>query len=574
MIKRPKRCNQILAMQIGILLACSNFISCKVQKDVMSPTISKEEQLPENESQEYLKKLVNLSQDELKYWYHKDYETDTIPGISLDKLYESGMLNNTDEMIIVAVLDTKLDIEHKDLKTQIWKNIDEIASNGIDDDQNGYIDDINGWDFLSNSDGEYVKFQSQEYVRIVQKYKDAFEDQDSSSVQSDDLENFKLYKQAEKELQKTIIEYENILSYYTETLDKFNKADKNFKEILQADVYDIQDIDDILVQSKDSLVISEGEFLKYFISNDWNSNIFENGIELISGALNINLNLDYDYRSIIGDNYEDITDIYYGSNVVSGDVPFQHSTPVSGVIGANRSNGFGIKGFSDNIKIMPVTMVSWGDETDKDIAVAIRYAVDNGAKIINMSWGKKYSMNEEWIASAFNYAAEHDVLLVHGSGNDGSNNDTITVYPNDQMKGIAYDDNYIEVGASSYNVDSTLITSFSNYGSENVDVFAPGIKIYTTDVNQKYISTRGTSLAAPLVSGLAALLRLHFPKLTAAEIKGIIMESGTKFDIPVQIRNNEGSIEKVSFQTLSKSGKIINAYNAFLLAKDVSNKIR
>jgi cell wall-associated protease len=294
--------------------------------------------------------------------------------------------------------------------------------------------------------------------------------------------------------------------------------------------------------------------------------------------INKNLNPNFDERKLIGDN-PNVLEKGYGNNKISANIEgvriFQdHNTKVSGIIAANRNNNKGIKGFAQNIQIMPLNISPSGDEHDKDIAMAIRYAVDNDAKVINMSFGKEFSLHKKWVHEAFKYAESHNVLLVHCSGNNGFNTDENPYYPND----IAYDgtgevcNNFINVGSIAQKVDSTFVSSFSNYGKQNVDIFAPGEKIYTSSAGNNYKFDSGTSLAAPMVSGTAALIWLYYPKLTAAQVKNIILDSGVAYDnLQVQVPGEKEGVLK-PFKELSKSGKVVNAYNALFMAGEVSKR--
>lgn len=263
----------------------------------------------------------------------------------------------------------------------------------------------------------------------------------------------------------------------------------------------------------------------------------------------------------------------YGNNRNGSYRRFQsHSTKVSGIIAGNRENNIGVKGFSDNIKIMPLNISPSGDEHDKDIAMAIRYAVDNGAKIINMSFGKQFSLRKDWVNEAIKYAELKNVLIIHSAGNTAKNIDENLAYPNDVN--LSNNDeicsNFINVGSITKKTDSTFVSKTSNYGKKNVDLFAPGDQIYTAIPENKYEFDSGTSLAAPMVSGTAALIWLYYPKLTASEVKQVILDSGTAYDIDVLIPGGKG--KKTKFSELSKSGKVLNVYNAMKMAEEMSSK--
>jgi subtilisin family serine protease len=296
----------------------------------------------------------------------------------------------------------------------------------------------------------------------------------------------------------------------------------------------------------------------------------------LDSIVNKNLNLEYNERLSIGDN-PNILEKGYGNNKVSNTIKGirtiqDHNTMVSGVIAANRNNNKGIKGIAGNIKIMPLNISPSGDEHDKDIAIAIHYAVDNGAKIINMSFGKEFSMHKDWVSDAFKYAEDHNVLLVHSAGNSSQNVDENKSFPND----LNYDDsreifdNFLNVGSTTRKLDNTFVSDFSNYGKQNVDLFAPGDEIYTTGAGNIYKTESGTSFSAPMVSGTAALIWSYYPKLTVKEVKQIILDSGTQYNIEVNIPGITD--KKVLFSELSKSGKVLNVYNAMKLADEVSQK--
>ena len=278
------------------------------------------------------------------------------------------------------------------------------------------------------------------------------------------------------------------------------------------------------------------------------------------------------YRDeIVKDNYNDFNDRYYGnSDVMAGEMNSLHGTHVSGIIGAVRKNGKGVDGIADNVKIMTIRAVPDGDEHDKDIALAIRYAVDNGAKVVNMSFGKGYSPEKKWIDEAVKYAQSKGVLLVHAAGNDAANNDTTDNFPNPNFALETFTaPNWITVGASSDpQVGGSLTASFSNYGKKEVDVFAPGTKIYSTvPVKSEYRALSGTSMASPVVTGVAAFLMSYYPNLTAEQVKYVIENSAVKPGIKAK---NPGTEELVELGELSKSGGIINAYEAVLLADKIS----
>lgn len=511
-----------------------------------------------------------LSEEELKTWWQKDIIEDTIPGISLDRAYRELIQNKKGEEVIVAVLDTKIDISHEDIKGQLWINIDEIPNNNIDDDNNGYIDDINGWNFLGNNNGEDILYELVEVARIVQKYQNDFTDMPEEDLTIAQNELFDTYQKA--------------LSIYNDqkhkALEQKERADKAYVDFISAKDFMKPYFkgEKMKIKSLDSLKKVEPkladyvDFFKELIEYDITEKDYDYSRDYYNNEL-LMYNIDDDERKILRDGNSNFENNNYGNNILDGEVPFEHSIGVSGILAATRNNQIGIDGFSNNIKLMPVIMVCSGDEHDKDVSKAIYYAVDNGADIINMSWGKDFSLYEELVRDALRYAADKNVLLVTGSGNDGRNIDIgQRRFPTDFYNDEEFISNFISVGASSHKMDSTFVTSFSNYGKVNVDVFAPGENIYTTKSRNTYKTSRGTSYSSPIVSGIAALLKSYYPKLTAVELKKIIMDSGTSIDINVIVKKADGSKELVTFTELSKTGKIVNAYNALKMAEEVTRK--
>ena len=531
-----------------------------------------------------------IQQSSVKLWHQKDKQQDTIPGISLDKFYSQNKKAAKSKAIVVAVIDTQIDLKHEDLLGQIWNNTKEVANNGIDDDNNGYIDDSNGWNFIGTKRGSTV-WSNFEYVRIVREYEKQFKNSKESEVLSNDLNSYKEYIRANKKLDQEKRYYQNWLKSLKHDIVKLPIAKDSLKKYFPKENYTYQQLDSMYKKHK----INDKSYMQRRDDNDkdfgalieivmgsyeleqYNLNDIKRNEEEIDSIVNRNLNMSYNERHFFDLN-EHLFEKGYGNNNVSSNLSGitinNHSTRVSGIIAANRFNGIGVKGITSNVKIMPLSISPSGDEHDKDIALAIRYSVDNGAKIINMSFGKEFSLHKKWVIDAYKYAEKHDVLLVHGSGNNSFNVDENPYYPND----VDYENpnevvaNFINVGATTSKADSTLVASFSNYGKKNVDLFAPGAKIYTTASNNTYGFESGTSFSAPMVSGTAALIWSYYPKLTAKQVKEIILESGTAYDMEVLVPGGQG--KKAKFSELSKSGKVLNVYNAMQLAEKVSKKKR
>lgn len=501
-----------------------------------------------------------IGEEQFNHWAHADLVADTIPGISLDKAYKflEGKKGVT---VIVGVIDSGIDIEHEDLKDVLWTNTNEIAGNGIDDDNNGYVDDIYGWNFLGGN-GDAAPEQL-EITRIVAKLNPRFEGKSLTDISEADKADFTKYLEYAEA-------YKEASSRHFQTLSRMEQIGENFvavKNMLGKDSFTLEDLqgvnteDEKLKRQVGDLIglfgrgLDEAAYLDYYESQKKNKNY----------------DLNFDGRAIVGDNPEDINDTKYGNGFVIGSKDEEsHGTHVAGIILASRDNNKGMQGVAHNAKLMSVRAVPDGDERDKDVALAIRYAVDNGAKVINMSFGKSYSPNKEWVLDAIKYAAEKDVLLVHAAGNDSKNIDVKDNWPNDSEDKVnEISDNVITIGALSANFNENMPATFSNYGKLNVDVFAPGVQIYSTVPKDEYAKYSGTSMASPEVAGIATLIRSYYPQLTASQVKHIIMNSGVKVNLQVLVPGQKG--EKAAFSGLSKAGSIANAYNALLLADKMVN---
>lgn len=497
------------------------------------------------------KKATEPSLLERQNWYNLDISDDSIPGMSVDKAYNELLKGLKADTVIVAVIDTGIDIYHEDLQGLIWVNRDEIPNNGKDDDNNGYVDDIHGWNYLEDAYDETL-----EMTRLLR----------------DGIKNNRKYNDAKSEIDANINESNDNLTQYKGYVEGYKKSKKIISKYLTNDDFSSDDLKTIVDDSLSEDILNAKEFLTYFMSIDISLDYLIEGKNYFEEQSKYHYNVNFNGRKS-DDNIYDINDINYGdykvNNIKSAE---SHGTHVSGIIAGLRNNSLGNNGINNHVKIMALRAVPNGDEYDKDIARAIIYAVDNGAKIINGSFGKYYSSNPEWVIDAIRYASRKDVLIVHASGNeskdlDKNNNDN---YPNDQYFGNnEFSDTFINVGASSINYDKNIIGSFSNYGKQNVDVFAPGVSIYSALPENKYEFQSGTSMAAPSTTGVASLIFSYFPNLSAKKVKEIIIESGINIDFEIDGTENDA---KVSFKNLSKSGKIVNAYNALILASRSKRK--
>ena len=520
----------------------------------------------ENIDQQPLK-TSDLNEDQLKAWAGSDLVTDTIPGMSVQKAYDEIIKDFQGKTVIVGVVDSGVDIEHEDLKNVIWTNEDEIPGNGIDDDKNGYVDDIHGWNFLGNTIEENL-----EYVRILKNLKPKYDGKDSSDIAEVNKEEFALYEKAQKEYDEEYSEISRNVNYYNQLSQQIASARAAVSEKLGKEDFTKEEL--MAMEAEETSLQQQKGLLLNIMNNggedlDDVASQIQGGIDYYQGRLDSHLNLELEGRKT-GDNPDDLTDTNYGNNDVDGPDPekadAKHGTHVAGIIAAERNNGIGMNGVARNIKIMAVRAVPDGDEYDKDIALGIRYAVDNGAKVINTSFGKYYSTHPEWVIDAIKYAAKKDVLIVNAAGNDALDMDATRIYPNDQTpdnnEEIA--DNFLTVGASNFDYGSDLVARFSNYGQTNVDVFAPGTKIWSTTPNNEYEFLQGTSMASPAVAGVAAMIRSLYPKLSAAEVKDILMKSGLASPQEVMVGGNSDDIRP--FAELSVSGRMVNMYNALIMA--------
>ena len=511
-------------------------------------------------------KTAELTEAELKTWSSKDLQNDTIPGMGVDRTYQEIIKDKVGTTVIVAVIDSGIDIEHEDLKNVMWVNPKEIAGNNIDDDKNGYVDDMHGWNFL----GDIVK-ENMEYVRIVRKLKPKYDGKTQASVSAVDSAEFALYQKANQEFSKEIEQTTASASRYASMLGRLKPAHAAISEKLGKEDYSKQDlsvIENPEGEQKEHIAMLT-QMLNF--SDDIPSFIerIQGGVSYFEGRLNSHFDTTTDFRDAIGDDPYDNSNPYYGNNDVDGPDPkkkdAKHGTHVAGIIAAQRDNGIGMNGVAQNVQIMAVRAVPDGDEYDKDIANAIRYAVDNGAKVINTSFGKYYSTHPQWVWDALAYASDNDVLIVNAAGNEGTDLDTIQVYPNDQVGvGAEISDTFLTVGALNYKYGSDLLATFSNYGKVNVDVFSPGVKIWATTPLDTYEYLQGTSMASPNVAGVAAMIRSYYPKLSAKQVKQILMDSGLSVKMDVVLGGDPEN--KNSFENISTSGKMVNMYNAFIMA--------
>lgn len=519
-----------------------------------------------------------------KGWHLLDQKDSGYYGISIDKAYgfvKSKKLKSTP--VVVAVIDSGVDTLHEDLKAVLWKNLKEIPGNGIDDDKNGYVDDVYGWNFLGGRDGRNVEKDSYEASRVYNRLKNQWAGKNINidSLNPAELREYQTWLKAKFDLvgeeaaTTKLAEMKQAFEQIKVADSMIRIGDSTIRRELSKEEYSCKQLNSYTTTDRIAGRVKE---ILLSICKDNNTEEITNlqlleDLEGETSQLEGNIakieSLDKapeEYRNeIVKDNYNDFNDRFYGNNnVMVSKSAALHGTHVTGIIGAGRKNGVGMDGVADNVKIMMVRAVPDGDEHDKDIALAIRYAVDNGARVINMSFGKGFSPEKKWVDEAVKYAAAKGVLIVEAAGNSAENIDSAYSYPTPIFQDGEKASNWITVGASGDPLAGGLAANFSNYGKGSVDVFAPGIKIYSTvPGGNTYQNLQGTSMASPVVAGLAAFLLEYYPKLTPQQVKYVIEQSAQKPSIKVK---EPGTGEEVNLSDISKSGGVINAYEAIKMA--------
>lgn len=505
-----------------------------------------------------------------KNWHQLDKTASGYYGISLDKAYDYIKAKKLkSKHVIVAVIDGGIDTTHEDLKAILWTNPKEIPNNGIDDDKNGYTDDVHGWNFLGGKDGRNVKEDSYEAARVYTSLKAKYGDEvpDTTNAKPVEKAEMELYLKAKEKIVGDVNPAE--IAFVKQLLPGFLRGDSVIAKDLGKEEYNCNELDKYTPVNEDAkkLKIFLMQLCKANNSNDITNKEILNQLQADIRKGDAIKNSPEEYRkNIVKDDETNINDRYYGNKDIMTGTPF-HGTHCAGIIGEIRGNGKGNDGIADNVGIMMVRAVPDGDEHDKDIATAIRYAVENGAQIISMSFGKDFSPNKNWVDDAVKYAESKGVLLVHAAGNDAKNVDSSDNFPSPiYLDNGQKAKNWITVGASGDPKDGGLTASFSNYGKKEVDVFAPGVDIYSTIPGSNYGRASGTSMACPVVAGTAALLLEYFPKLSAEQLKYILMKSAVA---PAMEVNIPGTKNKANMSELCVSGGIINAYEAFKLAATI-----
>jgi cell wall-associated protease len=553
-------------------------------------------------------------------WFNLDATANYVNGVSTEKAYTELLKGKKSTTVIVGVIDSGVDWKHEDLKDVMWTNPKEIEGNGIDDDKNGYIDDIHGWNFLGGKDGKNVEKETLELTRLYRDLKPKYEGKEEKDIA--DKKEYKFYLELKDAFETKLNKAQGQLTQIKFVNDMFIAINLAIKEEAKVDTVKFAQIEQY--KPKDKKEEQLVGYVKLILANDKESSLdailkqLDEAMDHFQDQIKYNLNIEYDPRNVIGDDYKNSNEKIYGNNDCKGPGAL-HGTHVAGIIAASRTNNIGIKGVADNVRIMAVRAVPDGDERDKDVANAIIYAVDNGAKVINMSFGKMYPYDKLVVDRAVKYAESKDVLLIHAAGNDGANIDELVHYPCKKYADGKNAKNWIDVGALSWKKNSDIPASFSNYGKKTVNVFAPGVDIYSTKDGGGYLNESGTSMACPVTAGVAAVIRSYYPNLTAQQVKKIIEKSAVKDfkktmvnkpggkEITYVVKKDDtiksiadknkvteaeltklnpeikegikegqelGLKEKVKFSELSTTGGLVNLYKAVQMAEKMSKPFK
>jgi len=506
-------------------------------------------------------------------WQTLDPKKDKVYGVGSEEAYKTLATSTSKKMIkttIVAVIDSGVDPNHEDLKDVIWLNEGEIPDNGIDDDKNGYIDDVNGWSFLGGKNGD-INYEATELARIVQKGKKKYQNlTDESKLSGDELKEYQEYKKLNEKFTNELINQEKQLESIKAVEAYLQKVKTQNNGVLNKEAFkNYKPEGEMETQLNKAIIpaISLGLVKPEEIEAQ-----VKDGIDHFEPMVKYSkLDSDSLRTFMVGDDVNNSSEKYYGNNHVQGP-DARHGTHVAGIIAASRGNKLGIEGIANNVKIMILRAVPNGDERDKDVANAIYYAVDNGATVINMSFGKYYSPDKKLVDAAVKYAQSKDVLLIHAAGNESKDNDVELSFPNREFLEGGIASNWIQVGASAYKKGETIIGSFSNYGQTKVDLFAPGVDVYATVPGSKYESLSGTSMASPSTAGVAAILRSYFPELKAEEVKAVMMKTVVPYSGKVNVpglKKPKGLRKKMKpvkrkVSELCISGGFVNVNNAVI----------
>lgn len=551
------------ALLLLALVACSNDNGGPLKE-----ALKKEH--PKNQAPQQI--LSAKAVKEMDNWFTKDAELDLAEGTGADRAYDQLNLKHRKE-IVVAVIDSGVDIHHEDLQGKIWINKAEVAGNGIDDDGNGFVDDLHGWNFIGGVDANgkptHIDAEQLEVTRELIKMKakkKALEEQ-GQSLSEKEQEYLKKISAEVEEALTTADKMLKILDQYLADLKKHYEVVKDllqvpFEKMTYAAVSSLQTTTEEQAQAKK-------EIMSIFMKG--NAQDVARFLR-VKGIYEDDANYYYNEKflpraEIVKDDPENFNDVAYGNNDVIGPGA-DHGTHVAGIIAANRDNNLGIRGIAQNVKIMALRVVPNGDERDKDVALAVKYAADNGADIINMSFGKGYSPQKSEVSEAFKYAEEKGLLILHAAGNESTDRDQEDRFPtrkvyNDAGEVVDTVGTWLDVGASSQFNNRTLAATFTNFGQTTVDVFAPGVNLNSTIPGNRYAVFSGTSMACPSAAGVAALVWSQWPELTAEEMKARLTET-VRSRAGLLVRLPSDHTKDVPFESLSMTGGIVDAFKALL----------
>ncbi|MCC2590754.1 S8 family serine peptidase [Chryseobacterium sp. MFBS3-17] len=530
--------------------------------------------------------LDPMQDKDLMTWYHKDFATTGVHGVNTENAYKflesKGLKPKT---VIVGVLDSGVEVDHPGLIANMWKNPNEVPGNGKDDDGNGYVDDVHGWNFMGGKAGD-INDDNLEVTRVVKKYQSVFEGPDSAKNKENQAkmkEEFDMYVQSKKIFEEKGSKAKQNYQMYS----KLNEMIPTMVALLKGNNLTQEAVSAIKPSTPDEMMsvqVLSGLVADPELTGKTPAEVqaglqgqMKEALDYFESQATKHYNLDFDPRAIVGDNYEDYSEKFYGNNNYEG-ADAMHGTHVAGIIaGLPHGNEVQYGVASRVAKIMNVRTVPNGDERDKDVANSIRYAVDNGAKVLNMSFGKPVSPGKNVVWDAFKYAEDKGVLLVKAAGNDNQNLGTYLHYPTNFKKvedEKPFVNNVLTVGASTKDAEK-LRAGFSNYNEKLVDVFAPGTQIYSTVPDYKYEYSQGTSMASPVVAGAAAVLFAYMPNLKPHEVIESLVKSVNPSQVATTVTGGAGT----TFDQLSRSGGVIDlrkaaeyAYNNFYKADTGARK--
>jgi len=493
-------------------------------------------------------------------WQHADFKRNGIPGVSSFKAHEyMKSKGKQPAKVVVAIIDSGTETWHKDLKQNIWTNTDEIANNGIDDDKNGYIDDVHGWSFIGGKDGDVAQ-DNLEITRIYRALHPKFNGKDAASIAPADQKDYALYISLKEDFESRVANMQEEQLQVTAFVGMAEVAFDQLEKVLGKDFTPEQ----LLAYEPKTDAEKQNKAIAEQIGGT--RSVIEEIKKYYGGQSDYMYNLDFDPRGIVGDNYNDPNERFYGNNHIDGPEAL-HGTHVAGIVGAVHNND-GMDGICNTAELMIIRCVPDGDERDKDVANAIRYATDNGARVINMSFGKGFSPFKGVVDAAIQYAESKGVLLVHAAGNDSKDTNVKPNFPTPRYDNGKSCTTWLEIGASGPSLDH-LAADFSNYGNQTVDIFAPGVDVYATVLDNEYSPLSGTSMASPVTAGVAAAILSYYPNLTGAQVREIILNSGINYKKKkVAMPGDEST--KVKFGELSKTGKVVNLYEALKLAEKIA----